>query len=88
MLQKVTLILLVAIAAYNFYKHVYQWLKCKPEFKGKVILVTGGSSGIGEQLAKRFIELGASKVIIAARTVKELERVKSECKDPSRVQIL
>jgi short-subunit dehydrogenase len=84
----VTLLLLLAIAAYNVYRHFYQWLRCKPEFRGKVVLVTGGSSGIGEQLAKRFVELGAAKVIIAARTLRELERVKSECADPSRVQVL
>ena len=39
-------------------------------------------------MAKRFIELGAAKVIIAARNVKELERVKRETNAPERVQIL
>ena len=39
-------------------------------------------------MAKRFIELGSSKVIIAARGIKELERVKSECINSSKVQIV
>jgi short-subunit dehydrogenase len=31
--------------------------------------------------------LGARKVIIASRNVKEMERVKSECIDSQRIQI-
>jgi short-subunit dehydrogenase involved in D-alanine esterification of teichoic acids len=36
-------------------------------------------------MAKRFIKLGAAKVIIAARGLKELERVKHECGAGDRV---
>jgi dehydrogenase/reductase SDR family protein 7B len=39
-------------------------------------------------LAKRFVELGAKQVIITARRVAELERVRNECKDPSKVVIM
>jgi NADP-dependent 3-hydroxy acid dehydrogenase YdfG len=59
----------------------------KPHFDGKVILVTGASSGIGEQMVKQFVSLGAAQVIIAARRTKELERVKSECSKPENVKI-
>ncbi|CDW76091.1 short-chain dehydrogenase [Stylonychia lemnae] len=60
----------------------------KLDFSGKIVLITGGSSGIGEELAKRFVELNAEKVIITARRLNELERVKSECKDPSKVIVM
>ena len=52
------------------------------------MIITGGSSGLGEEMAKRFVKLGAKKVIIASRGVKELERVKSESVDPSRVEVM
>ena len=48
-------------------------------FDGKTILVTGASSGIGEQMVKLLAKLGAKKIIMAARRVSELERVKKEC---------
>lgn len=57
-------------------------------FFGKVVFISGGSSGIGEQLAKDFVNLGAKKVIIAARRVDELKRVQSACKYPERVQVV
>lgn len=45
---------------------------------GNTILITGGSSGIGLALAKRFIQL-KNKVIITGRDKAKLEQVKSEC---------
>lgn len=41
-----------------------------PDFKNKVVLVIGGSSGIGRSAAKRFGSAGA-KVVIAARREEE-----------------
>jgi|LauGreDrversion4_2_1035121.scaffolds.fasta_scaffold270046_1 short-subunit dehydrogenase len=39
-------------------------------------------------MAKRFVKLGAKKVIIASRGLKELERVKAESGDSSRIEII
>jgi len=46
-------------------------------FSGKVVWVTGASSGIGEALVKAFAKEGA-KVILTARREDELQRVKKE----------
>jgi len=49
-------------------------------FAGKVVWVTGASSGIGEALVYEFIERGAT-VIASSNDLPELERVKSNCRD-------
>ena len=55
-------------------------------FKDKVVMITGASSGIGEALVYAFDERQA-KIIIAARREKELERVKNNCKNPQNIII-
>lgn len=50
-------------------------------FDGKVVLVTGSSSGIGAAIAIKFSELGA-KVSIVGRNEKKLNEVAKKCKDP------
>ena len=44
------------------------------DLKDKVFIVTGASSGIGEELSKR-LSLSGSKIVCAARRLPELERV-------------
>lgn len=65
-----------------------RWRTCRPNFVGKTVFITGGSSGIGEALCQDFIAHGAAKVIIAARRVDELERVKKLCTSPERVECM
>ncbi|XP_050664488.1 dehydrogenase/reductase SDR family protein 7-like [Leptidea sinapis] len=51
--------------------------KRRDALKGKVVVITGASSGIGEALAHVFYENG-SKVVLASRRLSELERVKQD----------
>ena len=49
------------------------------EFKDKVVLITGASSGIGKQTAIEFAKLGAN-IILVARRKEKLEQVEDELK--------
>ncbi|XP_068157643.1 dehydrogenase/reductase SDR family protein 7-like [Drosophila tropicalis] len=51
--------------------------KFRNQLPGKVVLITGASSGLGESLAHVFYRAGC-KVILAARRLTELERVKND----------
>jgi NAD(P)-dependent dehydrogenase (short-subunit alcohol dehydrogenase family) len=53
------------------------------DFTGKVVLVTGGSRGLGYQMVKAFAERGAD-VIIASRKLENCEAVAQECRDLGR----
>lgn len=55
--------------------------------KGKVIWITGASSGIGEALVYAYNALGA-KLIISSRNRDELFRVKNNCIDQVNVHVL
>ena len=45
----------------------------KNKFKGKVVLVTGASSGIGRQVSLDFSDHGAQSIILVARSQSKLE---------------
>jgi short-subunit dehydrogenase len=49
----------------------------KPAFKGKVVIVTGASSGIGAAVAREFAQKG-SRVVLAARSEEKLASVAGE----------
>jgi ketoreductase RED2 len=48
------------------------------EFSGRVVVVTGSSSGIGEAVARRFAALGASVVVNSSSSIEAGERIAGE----------
>ncbi len=48
--------LIIATVAYQLYYHYIIWKPCKPEFNGKVVLITGATSGLGESMALKFAQ--------------------------------
>lgn len=60
--------------------HFYERFAKPPDkiLRGKVIWITGASSGIGEHLAYKLTELGC-KLVLSARRKDELDRVKNQC---------
>jgi len=49
-----------------------------PRLAGKTALITGGGSGFGRATARRFVEEGATKIVLADIKLESAERVKAE----------
>ena len=47
--------------------------------EGKTAIVTGATGGIGEATAKRFLEEGAS-VMLVGRSAEKLEYTRADCR--------
>ena len=58
------------------------------KFKGKVVLITGASSGIGRQTAIDFAVRGAQSIILVARSKSNLEDIEKVLKSKSNSRIL
>jgi dehydrogenase/reductase SDR family member 7B len=56
-------------------------------FRGKVVWITGASSGLGEALARRFARAG-SRLILSSRRRDELERVAKLCSEAESLSVL
>jgi len=82
-LAKVTVSLLILHTSFTIASLVMSYLNLSPlphtfnRLEGKVIFVTGASSGIGAAAAKLFAAEGA-KVVVAARRMEKLESVVSD----------
>jgi NAD(P)-dependent dehydrogenase (short-subunit alcohol dehydrogenase family) len=57
-------------------------------FKGKVAIVTGGSSGIGKETAKRLVDHGASVVLSGTDEAKLQSAAKEVFSDAGKVRVL
>lgn len=53
-------------------------------FEGKVVIITGASSGIGAETAREFSKLGASLVLVG-RNLENLQKVASECSSTEKI---
>lgn len=58
-----------------------QWCFTPPypttSWTGKTVIVTGSNVGLGREAARHFVQLGAAKVILAARNLEATEKAKS-----------
>jgi dehydrogenase/reductase SDR family protein 7B len=56
-------------------------------FAGRVVWITGASSGIGRELALAFDRKGA-KLILSSRRREALEEVRARCREPGAVEVV
>ncbi|NXX20942.1 DHI1 dehydrogenase, partial [Podargus strigoides] len=77
-LQKILIPFLGLVLAFWFYSARENF---KPEMlKGKRVIVTGASTGIGEQMAYHLARMG-SHILITARTEAKLQKVVERCRE-------
>ena len=57
------------------------------EFKGKVVVITGGGGGIGKAAAARFLDEGAS-VVLSSRRLEVLEVARRELDADDRIALV
>jgi dehydrogenase/reductase SDR family member 7B len=53
----------------------------KDSFRGKTILVTGASGGLGAQLALQLASCGVQTLVLSARKLQALEAIAKQCQD-------
>uniref|UniRef100_A0A0B8RQH5 Hydroxysteroid 11-beta-dehydrogenase 1-like protein A-like n=1 Tax=Philothamnus irregularis TaxID=1899461 RepID=A0A0B8RQH5_9SAUR len=76
-LLKIIVPLLIGLAAYYFYP---QETFSAEMVRGMRVLVTGSSTGIGEQMAYEFARMGAH-LVLTARREEQLRKVVKKCQD-------
>ncbi|XP_026545146.1 hydroxysteroid 11-beta-dehydrogenase 1-like protein B [Notechis scutatus] len=76
-LFKIIVPLLIGLGAYYYYP---QETFSAEMVRGMRVLVTGSSSGIGEQMAYEFARMGAH-LVLTARKEEQLQKVVKKCQD-------
>ena len=74
---------------YDLSKEDYDNIKKSRDFTGKVVLVTGSNSGIGEGIVKLFSVLGAN-VVVTGRNAESVKNVSEEVQElsPKNLKVL
>ena len=74
---------------YDFSNEEYINVKNSRNFSGKVVLVSGSSSGIGEGIVKLFALLGA-RVVVTGRNATEVKNVAQEVLNlsPNKLKVI
>ncbi len=65
-------------AAFIYRQFIYEPPVPTASFKGKIVIVTGASSGLGLEACRWMVRLGASQIILACRNV---EKAKAAAED-------
>src|SRR6201995_4243358 len=60
----------------------------KLQFKNKWVLVTGASSGLGEEMARQLALQHGANLILLARRKEKLEKLKAELEQAVKVKII
>lgn len=55
-------------------------------FKDKTVIITGGSEGVGREVARKFAAAGANLMLVA-RNKKNLDTIAEELRDKTRVEV-
>ncbi|CAG2109060.1 unnamed protein product [Medioppia subpectinata] len=77
---------LVCIVSADYPIEDYKAVAKSRDFTGKVVLVTGSSSGIGEGIVKLFSILGAN-VVVTGRKAQDVQRVAKEVQELSPLKL-
>ena len=59
---------------------IKQIQKMENNIKGKVVVITGASSGLGEAAAKHLAQLGAA-IVLGARRIDRIEKLANEIRE-------
>jgi NADP-dependent 3-hydroxy acid dehydrogenase YdfG len=65
-----------------------RWVALMRETVPRTALITGASAGFGEACARRFAAAGTTKIVLVARRVERLEKLKGELAAPAHVMAL
>ena len=81
--HKITASIITILLVQRIIKKLFFTRSVQQTFQSKRIIITGASSGIGEELAYQIVKNGAKSVSLCARRVEELQRVAKKCKELS-----